>query len=174
MPSFSPNLPVTAACKFQTLSIHICHPPCHQHLTHRSLGFQIWPGITLKQPSMIDSSCIYNIFQREEKTRRFAVATAEEFYVKNCGLQELFWLVQGTKIQVIPNTDKPQGILWPFWVLYFGIWLFHFLASSTLTGVVWNGGWVVIIKKEVGEKWTVWSLHLCYPLPRLYFLFSVL
>lgn len=100
MPSFSPNLPVTAACKFQTLFIHICHPPCHQHLTHGSLGFQIWPGITLKQPSMIDSSCIYSIIsQREEKTRRFAVATAKEFYVKHCGLWELFCLVQEPKFR---------------------------------------------------------------------------
>lgn len=86
-PSFCPNLPVTAACKFQALSIHICHPPCHQHLTRWSSGFQIWPGITLRQASMIDSSCIYSIVsQRQEKTRRLAVATAKEFYVKNCGL----------------------------------------------------------------------------------------
>lgn len=57
-PPFGPNLPVTVACKCQVLPFHMCHSPRHHHLTPWSLGFQVRPGTTLRQPSMIDTGCI--------------------------------------------------------------------------------------------------------------------
>lgn len=108
MLSFSPNLPVTAVCKFQAPSFHICHPPCHQRLTRWSLGFQIWPGITLRQPSMVDSSCIYHIVSQRQE---ICGGNCQGISCKELWVIGAFLTCTGTKIQVIPNTDKPLSIL---------------------------------------------------------------